>query len=1136
MTADAQQPRQDDAANQFVFNAPIQSAVTNFGGTQNIYQQAPRPQIDPMVAQALLDALPDDVVPQAASLPTYSRMPLSANPNFVGREDDFKRLATTLKQGGTVAVVTTGIGGVGKTQLATEFVHRYGQFFAGGVYWLSFAEPGNVATEIAACGGPGALDLPGFTALAFDDQVRRVCQEWQGPLPRLLVFDTCEDEELLKQWRPTTGGCSVLVTSRRDRWSRALGVTPVPLGVLAREESIALLRKHRPDIAEADANAIGAELGDLPLALHLAGSYLETFADSARFGDPQQFLNDLRDVQLLGHPALQGRDATPSPTNHILHVGKTFALSLERLDPNNPVDEIALVLLAQAACMAPGEPIPSTLLLTAAPRLQADGEATMNAERALNRLRELGLLERVSDGALRLHQLLAAFVNQTIPEKQDVLAVHAAINNLATKLNDAGYPTALLPILPHLRHSAITAHQLMDDRAAALLGNLGFFYRSIGLYEDAQVYVEQALHIREQVLGSFHLGTASTLTLLGAICSARGDYGAARTYYERALQIRKQLLGSTDPATAASMNNLGTLLQTQGDYSTAREYLEKALQLNTEAFGATHLRTVANYNNLGNLLQEQGELAGARANFEQALFIQELNQQTHHRDTAITLNNLGTVVQIQGDLGSARQYYERALCIQEQVLGANHPDIALTLNNIAAVAQAQADWATARHYYERALHLREQAFGEEHPVIVLSLNNLGSVLQSQGDLDLAQIYYERALNVHLHVFSENHPGTAMLLNNLGSIFSERGQYENALQYYEHALRINEQCFGPEHFDTARVLNNVSNMLVELGRFVQARPYAERALHINQQVFGLEHASTAASFNTLGRLLQALGDLPSARPLLEQALQINRQVLGECHPDTARSFNNLGSLLQSQGQLEAARPHLEQALRIREQVLGETHPDTANSLNNLGGLLQTQGDFEGARACFERALRINEQVFGLNHPDTATSLQNLAVLYAYQDRFQQAIPLMERALAIRKQVFGVQHPNTQWAQQNLENIRREAELAGLQLNPSSQQLITPEDRYNPFVCIDLVQRAAQVSDDVWIEIILPLLHDRPRPTLRRIKQTVQQEVGHLPLFMTTAWVDKAYAQIQREGEASMLGELLAQLRQSLTKDA
>jgi hypothetical protein len=142
--------------------------------------------------------------------------------------------------------------GYGKTQLAAEFVHRYGQFFSGGVFWLSFADAAAVTAEVAACGGMGLIDRPDFSELKLEDQLRLVLAAWQSPLPRLLVFDNCEDEALLNDWRPPTGGCHVLVTSRHAEWDAALGVQALPLDVLPREESIALLRKLRPDLAEDD--------------------------------------------------------------------------------------------------------------------------------------------------------------------------------------------------------------------------------------------------------------------------------------------------------------------------------------------------------------------------------------------------------------------------------------------------------------------------------------------------------------------------------------------------------------------------------------------------------------------------------------------------------------------------------------------------------------------------------------------------------------------------------------------------------------------------------------------------------------------------------------------------------------------
>jgi hypothetical protein len=90
----------------------------------------------PLDAPCVL-SLPLGTIPDVAPLPSDSRMSLARNPLFVGREANLKQLATILKGGETVAIgqiaAATGLGGIGKTNLATEFAHRYGQFFAGGV-------------------------------------------------------------------------------------------------------------------------------------------------------------------------------------------------------------------------------------------------------------------------------------------------------------------------------------------------------------------------------------------------------------------------------------------------------------------------------------------------------------------------------------------------------------------------------------------------------------------------------------------------------------------------------------------------------------------------------------------------------------------------------------------------------------------------------------------------------------------------------------------------------------------------------------------------------------------------------------------------------------------------------------------
>jgi tetratricopeptide (TPR) repeat protein len=639
-----------------------------------------------------LATLPLEDIPEPTPLPPGSRMPFAVNPLFVGREDNLRALARQLKAGETSAIGqveiagVTGLGGIGKTQLASEFVHRYGRYFEGGVFWMSFADPAAVPAEVAAC-GQGLDRHPSFGTLPLEEQVRLVEEEWKKPLPRLLVFDNCEDESLLDRWRPKTGGARVLVTSRRSRWDRALGVQAVPLTTLPRLASIELLRRFRPEAEEVSLNRIAAELGDLPLALHLAGSFLERYA-RAPFGQPAAYLESLRQGSLLDHPSLQGKLSELSPTKHEVHVGRTFALSIERLDPEDEIDALAWALLARAAYFAPGEPISREFLVKTV-SLDDGAEATLRAEDALGRLMALGLLEQ--GDAPVLHRLIGELARGLEPGDEARDAVEDAVYLEVERFAKAGLPAPLLQWQPHLR--AVTDRALIrdDPRAASLCSASGYYLWMVGDFAGARPYFERALAIDEKVLGSEHPDTSSSLNNLGALLQSQGDLAGARPYYERALAIREKVLGAEHPDTAVSLNNLGTLLQSQGDLAGARPYYERAFAIREKVLGLEHRDTARSLNNLGSLLRSQGDLAGARPYLERALAIQEKVLGEEHPDTATSLNNLGGLLESQGDLSGARRYYERALVIFEASLGPDHPDTQLARENLEALDRAAAE-------------------------------------------------------------------------------------------------------------------------------------------------------------------------------------------------------------------------------------------------------------------------------------------------------------------------------------------------------------------------------------------------------------------------------------------------------------
>src|SRR5207248_1014396 len=83
---------------------------------------------------------------------------------------------------------------------------RFGPNFPGGVFWLCCSLPDEVPAQVGACGGSDAMNLrANFADLTLDEKVRLVRDARRMEVPRLLVFDDCEVESLLREWLPGGG-------------------------------------------------------------------------------------------------------------------------------------------------------------------------------------------------------------------------------------------------------------------------------------------------------------------------------------------------------------------------------------------------------------------------------------------------------------------------------------------------------------------------------------------------------------------------------------------------------------------------------------------------------------------------------------------------------------------------------------------------------------------------------------------------------------------------------------------------------------------------------------------------------------------------------------------------------------------
>lgn len=668
--------------------------------------------------------------------------------HFVGRENELAALQDWLaKPASAQAYALVGMGGLGKSTLATHFAHALRQEFSDGVLWANVAssEPLDILGNWARAYGYD------FSTLSDVENRASALRSVLADKKTLIVLD---DVRSVARTRPLLLGgpqCVTLLTTRDLDVAVALNAHPHNLHELTPKEGHLLLTRilgeTRVAAEPAAAQEICTLLQNLPLAVEITAQRLAS--------RPRRRLADmaerLRTVEERLDLAISDRAVRTS-----------FMVSWESLD-------IQLRRIFSLLGVFEGRSFSASAIAHIA---ELD---KYTAEDRLFSLTALSLVSEEGQDRYRQHPLLADFAGEQLGNDVEAKISMATYYQAFAEQHRTNYDM-LRPEWDNLMEGmnmAHTLHQWPLVLAYADTLTQPWFVRA-RYFQARRGYI---LACDAATALANEQAEARYLQKWAEACIEQNDYGEAMTLLTHSLTIFERLEDEVGIGDVKFWQ--ARIMHDKADYAEARHLLDECLAIRKTQADQTGIAAVIYWQ--AGVLFRTGDYESALHLCQQALYIQE--QQEDKLGQIRTLRLFTDISLIQENLDSAYNYCQHAINLCHEL--ADQGELAASYYSMANIMRKRNELTLAQKYAEEAL-LLFQRMGDRR-FQAATLYEISMIQERARD-------YEGALTVRLQstgLFREQEDlfNLVVALLYLGDLYKVRQESTRANQTWEEALSL-----------------------------------------------------------------------------------------------------------------------------------------------------------------------------------------------------------------------------------------------------------------------------------------------------------------------------------------------------------